>query len=71
MSLLSQKLNAVKTAEKMYSVDGAKFQEWAINRIDFKGSAAHMIIGSLVTKINNSVVSVAQAEADFLSVLVK
>ena len=69
MSALMNRLNAVKTSEKMYSVDGAKFQEWAINRIDYKGSSAHLMIGSLVTAINNNQISVNEAETRFQAAL--
>lgn len=74
MSTLTARLNASKiekTSEVMYSVDGAKFQEWAINRIDAKGSAAHLSIGKLVTMINNNVITVAEAESKFTALLVK
>lgn len=70
MSLLSQKLNSVKNTEiKMYSVAGATFQEWAINRLDRKGSTAHSMIGSLVTAINNNQISVNEAESRFVASL--
>lgn len=70
MPLLSQKLNSVKNAEiKMYSAAGATFQEWAINRLDRKGSTAHSMIGSLVTAINNSQVTVSEAESRFVAAL--
>lgn len=55
--------------ENMYSVEGASFQEWAINRIDFKGSKAHMSIGKLVTDINNNRISVIDAKVEFTSLL--
>lgn len=71
MSLLTERLNASKnkTSEKMYSVDGASFQEWAINRIDFKGSQAHQAIGGLVTAINNNRIDVQSAKSEFIALL--
>ena len=70
MSLLSQKLNEVKKNEiKMYSVEGATFQEYAINHLDRKGSQAHGMIGSLVTAINNNQISVEDATVRFIAAL--
>jgi hypothetical protein len=40
-------------------------------RIDYKGSPAHMSIGKLVTWINNNVITVAEAEAQFVTLLGK
>jgi len=71
MSALSQRLAAVsqKNETKMYSVAGATFQEWAINRLDRKGSLAHSMIGGLVTAINNDQITVNEAESRFLAAL--
>ncbi len=72
MSALTQRLNAVKTAqtsEVMYSAEGAKFQEFAISNLDFKGSSAHKMIGGLVTDINNNRISVNEATAKFIAAL--
>ena len=73
MSALTARLNAVKQQNevKMYSVEGAQFQEWAINNLDAKGSKAHQTIGSLVTKINNNQITVAEAVSIYNSLLVK
>ncbi len=62
-----------KIAEKngMYSVDGAKFQEYALSALDYKGSKAHQTIGSLVTSINKREISVADATSYYNSLLVK
>lgn len=71
MSTLTARLNAVKneTTIKMYSVDGANFQEYAINHLDRKGSKAHSMIGSLVTAINNNQISVEDATSRFIAAL--
>jgi hypothetical protein len=55
--------------EQAYTVVGAQWQESATNRIDYKGSAAHMIIGELVTGIHNGTLTVEQAEIRFNSAL--
>jgi hypothetical protein len=55
----------------MYSPDGAQFQEYALNNLDYKGSAAHRAIGSLVTAINKHEMTVAEAKATFHSLLCK
>jgi hypothetical protein len=71
MSTLSARLNEVKNSNtvKMYSVEGAKFQEVAINMLDRKGSAAHLMIGALVTAINNNQISVEDATSRFIAAL--
>lgn len=71
MSALSQRLAEVskKSEVKMYSVAGATFQEYALNHLDRKGSAAHLMIGSLVTAINNDQISVEDATARFVAAL--
>lgn len=71
MSTLTARLNAVKNTNevKMYSAEGASFQEYAINRLDRKGSDAHKMIGSLVTAINNNQISVNEATARFIAAL--
>jgi hypothetical protein len=71
MSTLTARLNAVKNENtvKMYSAEGASFQEYAINRLDRKGSQAHMMIGALVTAINNNQITVAEATNRFIAAL--
>lgn len=72
MSALTARLNAVSAKKNdvvMYSVDGAMFQEWACNRIDFKGSPAHLSIGKLVTDINNNRLTVDAAKYAFTALL--
>lgn len=71
MSALTARLNAVKQQNevKMYSPDGARFQEVALGMLDIKGSAAHQSIGKLVTMINNSQISYADAMAQYVSLL--
>lgn len=73
MTSLTARLQAVKnqTTEVMYSVAGATFQEWALNRIDYRGSEAHKSIGSLVTAINNNRMTVSEAQTRFTALLVK
>lgn len=73
MGVLSNRLQAVKESKPvvMYSVSGAAWQESALARIDYKGSPAHMSIGKLVTWINNNVITVAEAEAQFVTLLGK
>jgi hypothetical protein len=79
MGMLAQRLNNVNETSvspasagtKMYTVEGAQFQERALNALDFKGSVAHKMIGSLVTAINNNQISVRDAEIKFASALVK
>lgn len=71
MSALTARLNAVKNTEKMYSVEGANFQEFAINHLDRKGSTAHMMIGALVTAINNDRMTVSEAKQQFFAALEK
>jgi len=73
MSALTAKLAAVRNSNsiKMYSAEGASFQEYALNNLDAKGSKAHQTIGSLVTKINNNVITVAEAVSIYNSLLVK
>jgi hypothetical protein len=66
---LSARQSSVQSNVSMYSAEGASFQEWALSRIDFKGSVAHQSIGRLVTDINNKNISVADAKNDFLSKL--
>lgn len=73
MSALTAKLAAVRNNNQqvMYSAEGAQFQEWALNNLDSKGSAAHMMIGKLVTMINNNQISVSDAVAQYSALLVK
>lgn len=73
MTSLTARLAAVKNqnTEVMYSVAGATFQEWALNRIDYRGSEAHKAIGSLVTAINNNRLTVAEAQKRFTALLGK
>lgn len=73
MSALTAKLAAVRNNNevKMYSAAGASFQEYALNILDAKGSEAHKSIGQLVTKINNNIITVAEAVATYNSLLVK
>lgn len=68
MSTLTARLNASK---QMYSVDGAKFQEYALSILDNKGSQAHQSIGALVTKINNNQITVNEAIAQYSALLSK
>lgn len=72
MSALTARLASIeakKNNEVMYSVEGAQFQEYAISILDFKGSAAHKMIGSLVTAINNKQISVSEATARYQAAL--
>lgn len=72
MSTLTARLNASKTiAPVMFSAEGAKFQEVAISMLDAKGSSAHKSIGQLVTLINNSQITYADAIAQYISLLNK
>lgn len=74
MSALSNRLAAIeakKTSEVMYTAEGADFQEWALSMLDYKGSAAHKMIGSLVTAINNNVLTVKEARSQFVFALAK
>lgn len=74
MSTLQARLQATRqnnSAIAMYSVDGATFQEYALNLLDYKGSAAHKAIGGLVTAINNKQISVVDAKSQFIALLVK
>lgn len=61
--------NSKQSTEVMYSAAGAKFQEYCINRLDRKNSAAHKMIGSLVTAINNNQISVSEATSRFNAAL--
>jgi hypothetical protein len=71
MSALTERLAASKAKSQpvMYSASGAMWQESALARIDFKGSAAHLSIGRLVTAINNNMISVECADREFVSLL--
>ena len=73
MSTLTARLAEINSKQNstvvMWSADGANFQEWAINNIDYKGSVAHKLIGSLVTAINNNNISVENAKAQFVAAL--
>lgn len=70
MMSLTERLNAAKKSnEVMYSVDGANFQEWALNNLDARGSNAHKAIGTLVTAINNNRVTVESAKSQFIALL--
>ena len=63
------RINASKPV--MYSVAGAKFQEYALSILDAKNSTAHKSIGSFVTAINNNQISVEQATEQYVSLLSK
>jgi len=69
MSALTARLAQNNTTVKMYSVEGATFQEKALGMLDYKGSEAHKLIGSLVTAINNNQISVNDAFAKFTAAL--
>ena len=69
MSLSERLAAAKKNTEVMYTVDGANFQEWALNRLDARGSIAHKAIGGLVTAINNNKIDVATAKSQFIALL--
>jgi hypothetical protein len=73
MGVLSNRLQAVKQSKSnvMWSLAGSAWQESAIARIDYKGSPAHMSIGKLVSWINNNVITVQEAEAQFVTLLGK
>jgi hypothetical protein len=71
MSTLTARLNQ----NKMHSVDGAKFQEVAINLFiaakGVKGTEQHAKIGQLVTAINNNQISYTDAINQYTSLLNK
>ena len=56
-------------APVMYSAAGASFQEKALSILDYKGSAAHKMIGQLVTMINNNQISANDAYAQYVAAL--
>ena len=55
----------------MYSVAGAKFQEYCLAHLDNKGSEAHRAIGRLVNGINAGYVKVDVAQAIYNGLLSK
>lgn len=70
--MISTRLAALKNTqmskpEVMYSAIGAEFQEYCLANLDSRGSAAHKMIGSLVTAINNNKISVSDAKTAFNS----
>lgn len=70
--MISTRLAALKLAqtakpEIMYTAIGAEFQEYCLANLDNRGSAAHKMIGSLVTMINNNRISVSDAKTAFNS----
>ena len=74
MSTLTARLNAAKQNSKpevMYSVNGAKFQEYALSVLDAKGSEAHRSIGHFVTAINNDKITIVEAIAQYSALLSK
>jgi hypothetical protein len=71
MSNWVNRVNNTNTNINMYSREGAEFQEWALNRLDFKGSQAHEAIGKLVTAINNAETTVEKAQSQYIRLLSK
>lgn len=68
-SRLSQVMS--KSTVVMFSAEGASFQEWALRKLDLKGSVAHQSIGKFVTAINNSKMTIGDAERAFVALLGK
>lgn len=60
-----------QTSPVMYSVDGARFQEYALSILDYKCSPAHMAIGHFVTAINNGKMTIGEATEAYRKLLAK